>query len=470
MFTVDRGDQMPYRPSAERWRLLGGFREVGEGSDIDRLDLARDAAEEISARFVELSAFVNSGEFMRDADTQAALVVNVQNQLEALAMVAECAQEVFFGRCGLELAMLEAAEGGVSKKLIGKAVGLERTSVYPWLKRARNFKRKLRTDVLYRQARAEGTYMQCLLCGMEFEQPQFCDARPAMYGHWTTSHGWNPLDDPAEPDEPAMPEASPRVDVPQRISQPRRPMHIRSRVALPQSFGGDVAEVLEEFAKRADEEFQALEAHIDYHRSEATSLAEIIEIGERLQRQALMLGLAVLLAMDLGIKREMIAKAAGKSEPTVYRWAANVRTLINRMREHTRQETDPDGDRILVCGLCDERYEFSTVSATSTKRGRRRRTGQSGLCTCTGPRSTTTTILDWGDSGRALRDSRRGSALAIEAVTRSDPAPIIAAAVEPMLLLFVDLIRKNYGAISQAALALPSPSPAPWWGGGGILR
>lgn len=378
-------------PHSGPWQHFAAAPQVGVPH---RLEAVRESASDIKEELVEAPGLDRRAEFVRDVDARAASVGSAQEELQALAAVAGCVQELYFRKRRLELAVLEAAEGGVSKSAIAAAVGLNRTSVYPWLQRARAFKKKLRTDTCV-TASTEGTYLTCQLCDTKFKTTNNdgVDAYPAMYRHWTTSHDWNPLKEnestAPQPDQlggnvatghPQMPQQDELPDtdeLPQALPVPdtgevfAQQQATAARVAVGKlseehslaSMGAETVAVLERFAKRADKEFGALTVHIDRKREESRLLTPILAISQEVERQTWILELVMLRAETLGIKRATIAKAADKAAPTVKRWANSARTLIEQMRAHIRAETSPDtGEDIVVCGLCATAFESNLLS------------------------------------------------------------------------------------------------------------
>ena len=362
-------------PVDEAWGLPGdrGHPPVGLHH---RLVEARGWAEDAEEELVEAPGLIERAEFVRGVNARAAEAGSAQAELEALAEVVEVAQALYFRQRRLELAVLEAADGGARKTAIAAAAGVNRTSVYPWMAKARAFKEKLRADTRLDLEEDLGESLVCALCDGSFrmgdENPD--DAYLAMHRHWTTSHGWDPLN-PDEPDEPGGPEP----DQPGggwTTGRPRPPQageaHALEQAAAARSavarlteehrlasIGGGAVTMLESFAERADKRFGALKAHIDRNRNESRLLAPVVAISRQVDDSAWMLELAMLRAETWGIKRAMVARAAGMADATVGRWAGNARALIAQMWAQTRLETGPTDEReSFACGLCDTAFEI----------------------------------------------------------------------------------------------------------------
>ena len=340
-----------------------------------RLNKASSWAEEAVEELVEAPGLIERAEFVQDINARADKVGSAQEELQALAEVAQFAQALYFRQRSLELAMLEAADGGATKKAIAAAAGLDRTSVYRWLNKARAFLGKLQTD-----ARLDPEEnLVCALCDASFRMDNKYpnDANLAMHRHWTTSHHWDPL----EPDKPEGPETDQPGDdgttdqpqLPQSSEIYAREQATAARLAVTKlieehrlaSIGGDTVAMLENFAKRADKGFGALKAHIDRNRNESRLLTPVVEISRQVDEQTWMLELSILNAETLEIKRTMIARAADKADATVKKWADNARALIDQMWAQIGLKTGPTDEwESLVCGLCDTEFEFVFLFGT----------------------------------------------------------------------------------------------------------
>ena len=401
-------------------------RHLNNPLDEDRrLDEAWRSAVAVEEQLVEAPGLIEHAEFLRGADARAASVDSLEEELVALAAVAQRAQELYFRQRRLELAVRAAADGGASKTAIAAAAEINRTSVYPWVNKARAFERKMRAHTrmdIYPDLLIS-THLACTLCDARFELAKsfklrkeytpddndlvhFGDACLAMHRHWTTSHDWDPLklDEPErqEPDQPDSDDTTGQAQHPQTpeeawaasdhetimelvgegllkfpqtleqhlIDHDRKQATAASRAVREliekQGLASSVAEELEGFAERTDKEFGVLKAHIDRNRNESQLLAPVVALSRQVDHRTWALELAILHANDLGIKPATIARAADKAAATVKRWADNARTLIDQMRTNTCLKTGPtDETESLACGICDTEFEVDATSGSA---------------------------------------------------------------------------------------------------------